>query len=218
MELLTQDHDNFKQNRNKTYLPEIRIKILNNRCNGLLDSGSMISAINENYFKKLKENLPPDHFTTLPVRNLQIKTAVSKRSKQRKEQVMMPVNLAKELKYDLHLLIIPELSHNIIIGMDTLEGLKGKINIKNRIWEVSYENKEYKIPFIKLGQCDGENIIAYIIEETDNITQEHLEQIRKMHPELEEEFKKLIDQHKNLLKETPGFIKKISKYIIFPDI
>jgi hypothetical protein len=77
---------------------------------------------------KLKENLPQNYFTTLPVQNSQIKTAVNKRSRQIKEQVMMHVNLVKELKYDLHLLIIPELSHNIIIWMDTLEGLKGKID------------------------------------------------------------------------------------------
>ena len=89
----------------------------------MLDSGSMISAINEEYFKKLKESLPFDYFIVLPVPNLQIKTAVNKKSKHTKEKIMMPVQRTKDLRFDLHLLVVPELSHRIIIGMDLLEEL-----------------------------------------------------------------------------------------------
>ena len=44
-------------------------------------------------------------------------------------------------------------------------------------------------------------------EETDKITQEHLNQVKKMYPEVEEEFRRIIDRHKNLFKDNPGLIK-----------
>ena len=50
---------------------------------------------------------------------------------------MMPGQITKDLRFDLHLLVVPKLSHRIIIGMHILEQLKSKVDIRNRVWEIT---------------------------------------------------------------------------------
>ena len=112
--LLSGAPENFQEKKSKIYNPEIKIKIINNKLNRLLDTGSMVSMINQEYLKTLRENLPPQFITTIPVQNLQIKTAVNKKSKKITEQVIIEVCFNNDL--NLYLLVIPELTHKIIIA------------------------------------------------------------------------------------------------------
>ena len=152
---MSEDPENFQEKKCRTYSPEIKIKIINDKLNGLLDTGSMVSAINQEYLKTLRENLPPQFITTIPVQNLQIKTAVNKKSKKITEQVIIPVWFNNEVESNLYLLVIPELKHKIIIGSNLMEELKNKFDIRNKFWEIIHEENIYKIPFVNMVKISG---------------------------------------------------------------
>ena len=108
--------------RAKHHCPRISVKINEQSFENLLDSGSNATCISEESFAILKTK----SFKILPVTNLFIAGAFGKKSLRIKNQIYVEL-LIGERQIKTILLIVPSLSHIIIIGSDWL--LQNKVII-----------------------------------------------------------------------------------------
>ena len=63
--------------------------------------------------------------SVIPVANLKISTATSQRSLPIKRQILIPIETGGE-KYDLKLYVVPNLSHKVILGMESHDFVRGE--------------------------------------------------------------------------------------------
>lgn len=97
--------------------PHIAIRMGDIRVDALLDSGSEISAISEEFYKILKSKMS---LNMLPVTGMQITLAVSKKATVVKHQALLPM-IIEELEISHPVLIVPGLNQQMLLGSDWLK-------------------------------------------------------------------------------------------------
>jgi len=104
--------------------PELEIKLRDNIFYALLDTGASVSAIAENTFKVLQQNLPDGQsLNVLPVNGVTVSTALRSKDKKVTSQVLLSFSVAN-FDADCIFLVVPNLSTPFILGDDWLSKYK----------------------------------------------------------------------------------------------
>ena len=139
--------------------PHILIKIEDLVIPALMDSGSEVTAISENFYLENKKIF--EDCSKLPINGKIVKGSLKGPSTIVKFQIICREHFDTHIE-DIIFLIIPNLGKNFIIGYDTIEELY--ILIDPSLHEVRFEEKSLFIPFLKF---DDQSIEA---EESHNIS------------------------------------------------
>lgn len=128
-ELLYENVDNNINNNKKNIIcPEIKILLNNVEVIALVDTGSQISAISEQWYLYNKERL--GHTEVLSLANTTVKAALGVRSKIIKKQLLLRINMHNFVD-DIVMLVIPGLNRDCILGIDILKLCNCIIKCKN---------------------------------------------------------------------------------------
>ena len=102
----------------------------------LIDSGSQITAVSENFYHKLKRmNI---NVLELPVSNIVVSTAIGKKNTAVKKQILLDFQVDNYINYH-NFLVIPYLSTDVILGNDW--NLKNGIIIDYNSRSISIRNR-----------------------------------------------------------------------------
>lgn len=115
-----------------TRCPHIQATILGTTRFILLDSGSQVSAISEDFYKEI---VAKKNFSILPVSNLYVTTAIGKKTTTIKHQAYLEVEIAG-MRLGYSFLIIPYLTSTVILGTDWMSRNEVILNYKNYTVEV----------------------------------------------------------------------------------
>lgn len=110
-----------------TYRPEIRINLLNQDYDVLLDTGASVSAIAENLYNMLRNCPTKNKIPSFPLSGIFLTTATSNKSVKISLQTYLTFKIDN---YHTHavFLVVPKLSAPIILGTDWL--LENNVQIK----------------------------------------------------------------------------------------
>lgn len=197
--------------------PEVIIKIGSVKVTALIDTGSVINGISEDWYNKNKAEI--GKFEILGVNNTVIIGAVGKRSRNIRKQIMCQVDLNGHVS-DCVFLIIPHLICDCIIGMQYLQQEGCLINIpkKYMVCEQTNSGRDNNepqkmvnhIPLLNvMTEEEGENIEERIQEklrEVNGIGNEHLEQLQR-----------ILMENKSVFSKRPGRITQYQHQIQFTD-
>lgn len=129
----------------------IEIKLQGVLTNALLDSGSEVTCISEEFYLRNSERL--QKCPKLPISKLSVVGATGGRPVSVKSQLYVEMTI--ENFTECHtFVIIPKLKRECIIGVDLLKKLRGNINFE--IEKLQFRNKEEQIQ-IKFQQDNGED-------------------------------------------------------------
>lgn len=116
-----------------TKCPHLKVKILGQDRTILLDSGSQVTAISEDFYRELSSK---KRLSILPVSNLFVTTAIGKKSTTIKHQVWLDINLeGRDLSFPF--LIIPFLTSTVILGNDWMSRNNVVLDYKNSKIEIA---------------------------------------------------------------------------------
>lgn len=157
------DTNNFLENTNNTYkCPEISLFVNNVPTTALLDTGANVTCISEQWVIENKTRL--GQFEELPLTGVHIKTAVGEKSKRVSKILLMNVSI-NGVKSTLQLIMVPNLVHNLILGMDTIKLWKMTINFNDNMIKLNINNNDMLLKF------DGnyyEGILCYLMNNNDD--------------------------------------------------
>ena len=136
---------NLSLNVKTTRCPEINILLENIKEKALIDTGSEISCISEEFYLRHKEILATR--PTLPISGKIIKKATGEKSTRLKTQVLLSTKIST-LETKLIFIVVPKLVKNCILGYDSQNALNMLINtskeeilltINERYAQISYQ-------------------------------------------------------------------------------
>lgn len=129
--------------------PEICIKIQDIKVNILIDTGSKISCVSENFYKKHKNNFIK--CPTIPLPNIQATGFDRKKSDKLKIQIHPEFTFEKIAK-NINIIIVPNLIRDCIIGIYALVKLGTIINLKDNVINISQATASENIKFTYSNQ------------------------------------------------------------------
>ena len=178
--------------------PEIVIKFNDDiTVNALIDTGSAINGLAEEWFERNKQRLRP--YEELRMNNMLIVSAVGRKSKLIRKQIMCEISI-DNVKLDCVFLVIPNLIRDCILGISFLkeEGCiidmnQGTVEFRGRTGE-----QELQLPIVhmELIEEDLNGIERRINEKVDGVTCED-ETTR-------EELRRILLKCKKVFRESPG--------------
>ena len=98
------------------HCPRLIISIFNVPTSALVDTGSQVTCISEQYYKYISLH---GKFTELPVSGVSLFTAVGRRPTTIKKQISLEVEIGN-IRLPTNFLVVPGLSNQIILGNDWL--------------------------------------------------------------------------------------------------
>lgn len=124
--------------------PEVKITIFNKiSVPALFDSGASVSAISEEFFKRVQTHCPSSMtLSILPVTGITISTAVLGRNRKVTTQVLLPFDIM-EKETDAIFLVVPRLATSVILGDDWLSQNGVLLNYMTRQVEFPRWGKSY---------------------------------------------------------------------------
>lgn len=130
--------------------PGLLIHIFDSPAHALVDSGASVSAVSEQFFKSLTQNVPEGRrLSVLPVTGVTITTAVKSRSRKITKQTLIPFTVA-ERTCDCICLVVPHLATSVILGSDWLSHHKVDIRYSLRLYY--FPSWDCQIPFTDYTQ------------------------------------------------------------------
>lgn len=112
----------------KIVSPRIRAQIGECEVAVLVDSGSEVTVISEQFYNDLKKNLK---MVELPVSNLTVNVAVGSKATVVKRQVQIALKIG-ELNLESPFLVVPGLSTKLLVGIDWLMRFKCVIDVEKQ--------------------------------------------------------------------------------------
>lgn len=137
------------------YRPEISIKLFNNSYTALLDSGASVSAISEQLFQILSNDLPQTEIPCFPLTGILLTTALSNKSVKIKSQIYLNFSIDDHETSGIFL-IVPQLSTPLILGTDWL--LDNGVTIDYNTKVISLPTLPNKIPFKLIADHDPDSL------------------------------------------------------------
>lgn len=104
--------------------PHIKVNIFRTVVDALVDTGSQVTCISEALYVKIKNGIA---IKELPVSNIQIMSAVTKKCTAVKKQVLLEMSI-DGVKINYVFLIIPYLTSEMILGNNWLQDQKAVVN------------------------------------------------------------------------------------------
>jgi Retroviral aspartyl protease len=190
-------------------LPLIQGKIGNIDVDILIDSGSQVSAISEQFYLKICD----DSIPVLPVSNVAIRVAVGNKEQRIQKQIFLPIKI-QEHEIDLTLLIIPKLNCSVVLGSDWLCTSKANIDFVKQSVTVQVANKTMVLPLVQ--NIKGKEPLSL------NILKENCEKHRYSEKDLFDASKgaqrlkerekqalcQLLFEYEDVFSESPGLTNK----------
>lgn len=146
--------DLLEQNENKKETNDrippclrIIVSLMSVPLQALIDSGSQITAISEEFYNYL---LLHGKLTELPVSNVMLFTAIGKKSTTIKKQILCDVNIDGQ-NIGTSFLVVPHLSSQIILGNDWL--LQNKVIINYEKSKMIVNGLFLSDSVVKFGKC-----------------------------------------------------------------
>lgn len=201
-DLLGDDDYNYNQ-RQEYKCPELRVKINGIPVTALVDSGSQLCAVSEEWFNQNREGLGT--FEMLRMHNTTIKTAVGKKTRAITHQILVEVNINGR-REDGVFVVVPELIRDCIIGVDFLYNGGCIMNFqKKQIQFTSTDEHQStethaEMLSVELQQQDYQEVITQIDNKVNEIA-------TLSEAEREELYRILVD-NKEVFREAPGRIKE----------
>jgi len=127
-----------------TPLIAITLSNVNSVC--LVDTGSEVNAISKQFFDKLKESKAS--YNILPCSGVYVVTACGHKSKRILSQIYVLVQIGS-IALHSNFLVIPGLTHDIILGVEVLTELKAVINFEQQFIEFKNNNKIEKVSILE---------------------------------------------------------------------
>jgi len=92
--------------------PVLKVKINNNICDAIIDTGSCETCISDAMYERLRQE---DDVQVLPVANLRVYNPIGNKYVQIKKQIYVEIEI-DQLKIDTVFLVVPQLTADILIG------------------------------------------------------------------------------------------------------
>lgn len=215
-------------NKNDVVMPIIQGKIGNNEIGILIDSGSEISAIAEDHFNNIKDDI---RAPVLPVAGVSISLAVGGKMQRVKHQVLLPIRI-DDIRFEVVCLIVPKLNREVLLGSDFLSKHKAQLNFNDLTLKMSLDNKIYNLNFdyninngksLFINLCKEEQICAKspsIIEKhqyNDSDFQSVVEKSNLNNENDKDKLKSLLNNHRELFSECPGLTNVYEHEIFLHD-
>lgn len=127
--------------------PFVDIEIEENTYKVLIDSGSDITAISEDFYKEIsKEKQLP----IIPVTAMSFSVAVGTKKHRVKRQVLLTAKI-KGCEFDINSFVIPGLNQNIIFGSDWLTKFGVQLNFVNSTLNFNYRDHILTVNFQQIN-------------------------------------------------------------------
>lgn len=181
--------------------PEIPIRLNNIEVVALIDSGSQINGISEEWYLRNKERL--GKVETLKLSNTNVKGAIGTKSKLIRKQILLDVEI-ENYQFELVFFIIPALNKDCILGISMLR--EGECIIDFKLNTLNINNPQYKgnnchESFVQLNQ------LAVEVNRDDNNFHERVAEITTISNEHKQKLLQIFEHHKNVFREEPGRIR-----------
>ena len=137
--------EDIKITDNDDSCPNIRVKIQGVETEALIDTGSEITCISENFFENNKNKFKSCEI--LPIVGTSVVGATGVKPVKLKHQLYADLNLNEET-YSCVFIIIPKLNKNCILGADLLKKFKGRIDMEENNIVLRNEDKQIEIKFL----------------------------------------------------------------------
>lgn len=124
-------------------LPVVQAKVESIDTIILIDSGSQLNCISQNFLNKIKAEI---NVPTLPINNVTIVGALKGKVQKVREQVFLKCLLG-EIKFNCVCVVVPALSRNIILGCDWLLHHSVKLCFDGMKLSGKFDNELHEIPF-----------------------------------------------------------------------
>lgn len=149
-----EENDNKNENKKISrapLCPQMIISIFSVPVSSLIDTGSQITAVSEDFYKYITLH---GKVTELPVSNLSLFTAIGKNPTTIKKQIMVEIAIGDK-KYSTGFLVVSKLSNSIILGNDWFLTNNVIIDYKN----CGIAINEFRVPcdFIRFDKSVSEN-------------------------------------------------------------
>lgn len=147
-EFLTEENES---NQKRNQCPIINIKLQDIEVQALVDSGSQISCVSEEFLKKHMEKFK--RCPILPLVNSSAVGATGGKPIKIKQQIFVQISV-NNCRFEQILLIVPSLTRDCILGIDLLREQKGIMNFREDKLQIKPEDIEYQIPLtIEYNNC-----------------------------------------------------------------
>lgn len=113
----------------KVKCPEVAIKLNEVSVIALIDTGSEISALSEEWFNQHKEELKP--YEMLRMHNTVVKGAIGSKSKNITRQILIKTEIGGRID-DCVFVIVPGLIRDCIVGIELLEEGGGVLDLADK--------------------------------------------------------------------------------------
>lgn len=211
-ELLDNSEDDIiKQNLIKC--PELEIRINNMCLLALVDTGSTINGLSEAWFNVNQSNI--GKFEMLPVNNTNVVSAIGKKSRHIRRQILCEVDI-NDNKFDIVFLIIPGLIRDCILGMSFLTQAGGVINIPENYVQLNIVNEDPEetsnvcnVPILSMCTNKDNGIttkIANKLKEVNDVDEVYVNQL-----------KLILLKNQEVFSEKPGRIRGYKHYFCVTD-
>lgn len=200
-DLLEENELDVLVNMSNKKCPRLNILLNNIPVSAIIDTGSELEAVSEGWFQENKRRL--GHFEMLPLVNTVIRTAVNKSSKPIKKQILLHVKIG-EIGEDVNFMVIPNLSHNCIIGINFLRLFRSVINMDNNTISFQATNigdggsEQQEFDMLNINKEDGATS-ADILQATRAITDINEEQQQRLY--------KILNDNATIFRGEPGRIR-----------
>ena len=190
--------------------PCLMITLAGINVKSLLDTGSQVTAISEEWYDKQPtlKTCP-----TLPITGKYIIGAVGAKSARIKRQIFAEIGL-QSFKMQSPVLIIPGLNNQCILGIDVLREMKAKIDLKLNIISPSCQSDELQTELIfEEDNEDEHNNIKTLKSQADqdiilldSEIREKANECSKLNSDQKNKFIEVIRLHRRVFDKRPGRI------------
>jgi hypothetical protein len=202
-EELEENEDKETNNIFYNKCPEIQIKLNNVSVTALIDSGSQLNGISEEWFLQNKDSL--GRVDILNLSNTNVKGALGTKSKLIRKQVLLEVEIGGYL-FDLVFFIIPSLNKDCILGINMLREGECQLDFRHNTLHINnpnYCNRNNNNTTINMNHLALEENK----EEIDNIKfQEAVGEITTIDSQHKQQLLNILNKHKEVFREEPGRI------------
>jgi len=117
--------------------PYLNLKTGNVTISALIDTGSPCTCISNEWYIKNKNNIKV--LSEIPVQAVSVMGAFGGKAQRIRKQIFLEIWL-NNIILKINCLVIPKLINDLIIGVDTLMRIKGKLNFENCTLEILHNN------------------------------------------------------------------------------
>lgn len=159
------------------YKSEITVQIFEYEVIGLVDTGSDITCISEEFWRELSSN-QTRKIPLMPIKTLHIRTAVGHKSAEIRNMAILPLNLGT-ITLDTGCLIVPGLVNHLILGFDWMnqKGVTIKLDRSEKGLIIPLEGIRHLIRFREPEVIDNSKKTGEIRMEIDKTLDEKLQEL-----------------------------------------